>query len=276
LDVSEVSFPVIAAEKPIGFYFILRDITESKRASEKLQKTQAELAHLSRITTMGELAASIAHEINQPIAAMVTNGNAAMRWLSHNPPDLEGAEEALGCIVRDANRAAQVIWRIRSLLAKTPTPMVELNVNDVIREVMALTAFESSRRGASVATELADNLPVVNGDRVQLQQVLLNLIMNSLDSLNSVTDRTRELRIKSSQTEDGVLVQVLDSGRGWEKEHAARIFDPFFTTRKDGIGMGLTISRSIVETHGGRLWAESGKPHGAIMNFILPVGTRPE
>jgi PAS domain S-box-containing protein len=189
LNVSEVSFPVIANGKYIAYYVIFRDITEGKRALEGLQKAQAELAHLSRITTMGELAASIAHEINQPIGAIVTNGNAAVRWLGQKPPCIRDAEEALECIVRDANRAAQVIGRIRSLLRKNPTPMVPLDVNEVIREVLMLTSYETSRRGAAVVTELTGNLPLILGDRIQLQQVMLNLIINSFDAMTGISDR---------------------------------------------------------------------------------------
>jgi PAS domain S-box-containing protein len=276
LNVSEVAFPVVADGKTIGYYVIFRDITESKRALEELQKAQAELAHLSRITTMGELASSIAHEINQPIGAIATNGNAAVRWLSQQPPDLGGAGEALECIVRDANRAAQVIGRIRSLLKKHSTPMVHLDINEIIREVLVLTTHETDRRRASVTTELANHLPPVLGDRVQLQQVMLNLIMNSLDAMSAITDRPRQLHLSSSRNPEGVLIQVKDSGPGWDPQHTNSIFDPFFTTKKDGIGMGLTISRSIIETHGGRLWAERGTPHGANLNFTLPIAANAE
>lgn len=271
IDVSEVSFPVIANGKCIAYYTIFRDITVSKRALEDLHKAQSELAHLSRITTMGELASSIAHEINQPIGAIATNGSAAVRWLAQNPPHLEGAGEALDCIVRDANRAAQVIGRIRALLEKNPTPMIHLDLNEVIREVLLLTSHETNRRGATVKTELSNALPPVLGDRVQLQQVLLNLIMNSLDSMNTITDRPRELVIKSSRKANGVVLEVLDSGPGWDDQLTDTIFDPFFTTKRDGIGMGLTISRSIVEAHGGHLKAERRTPHGAILKFDLPI-----
>jgi len=276
VDVSEVSFPVVADGRCIAYYTIFRDITESKRALEELQTAQAALAHLSRITTMGELASSIAHEINQPIGAIATNGNAAVRWLAQNPPHVEGAGEALECIVRDANRAAQVIGRIRSLLQKSPTPMFHLDINEVIREVLVLTRHEMNRRSTTVKTELTNQLPPVIGDRVQLQQVLLNLIMNSLDAMTEITDRPRELRIKSSRNPDHLSVQVQDSGHGWEAEHSTAVFDAFFTTKKDGIGMGLTISRSIIEAHGGRLWAERAGPHGAIVNFTLPIADKAE
>ena len=276
ISVSEVAFPVVADGRTIGYYVIFRDITESKRALEELQKAQAELAHLARITTMGELAASIAHEINQPIGAIATNGNAAVRWLAQQPPNLAGADEALECIVRDANRAAQVIGRIRALLRKNSTPTLRLDINEVIREVLLLTAYETNRRRTEVTTELSSQLPPVLGDRVQLQQVLLNLIMNSLDAMSGLTDRERQLRIESSRDQDWLLIRVQDSGDGWDPQHTSSMFDPFFTTKKDGIGMGLTISRSIIEAHGGQLWAERRMPHGSILNFTLPIAAKAE
>jgi len=276
LNVSEVSFPVIANNHCIGYYVIFRDITADKRATERLQQAQAELAHLSRITTMGELAASIAHEINQPIGAIVTNSNASVRWLKQNPPAINDAEQTLECIVRDANRAAEVIGRIRSLLRKTATAMLPLDMNEVIRDVLALTSYETSRRGATVLTDLAASIPPVLGDRIQLQQVLLNLIINSFDAMTEVPDRAPSILVKSLCDSGAVLVEVHDSGSGWDESHAALMFDPFFTTKTGGIGMGLTISRSIIETHGGRLWAERGTPHGAILRFTLPIARTPE
>jgi len=271
--VSEVAFPVVANGKVIAYYVIFRDITETKRAQEELQKAQSELAHLSRITTMGELAASIAHEINQPIGAIVTNGNAAVRWLAQQPPQLEEAGEALECIVRDANRAADVIGRIRSLLKKNPTPMVHLDINEIIREVLLLTAYETNRRHITVTAELANQLPAVLGDRVQLQQVILNLTMNSLDAMSTITKQDRHLRISSSQLSDRIMVVVDDSGLGLDPQYSSSMFDAFFTTKDDGIGMGLTISRSIIEAHGGRLWAEQGSPKGASLRFTLPIAS---
>jgi PAS domain S-box-containing protein len=271
IDVSEVSFPVVADDKCIAYYTIFRDITPSKRALENLQKAQADLAHLARITTMGELASSIAHEINQPIGAIAMNGDVAVSWLDQDPPNIKGAREALQCIVRDANRAAQVIERIRALLRNNQSPLVPLDVNSVIREVLVLTNHETHKRNASVITDLSTRLPLVLGDRVQLQQVMLNLIMNSLDSMNNITDRPRQLVIQSQESRDIVTVSVRDSGCGWTERNAALMFEPFYTTKKDGIGMGLTISRSIIEGHGGRLWAELAAPHGAVMNFSLPI-----
>jgi PAS domain S-box-containing protein len=271
VDVSEVSFPVIANGKCLAYYVIFRDISGSKRALEELQNAQGELAHLSRITTMGELAASIAHEINQPIGAIVTNSNAAVRWLDQSPPGVGDARETLDWIVRDANRAAEVIGRIRSLLTKSGTPMVHLDVNEVIREVLTLMTHEIHRRGASATMDLASDLSPVVGDRVQLQQVMLNLIMNSIDAMSAVRDRERKLQIRSIGKPDCVVVEVQDSGAGWDDQDATSMFDPFFTTKKDGIGMGLTISRSIIEAHGGQLWAERRAPYGATLRFSLPV-----
>lgn len=276
IDVSEVSFPVIVNGQCIAYYVVFRDITRSKKALQDLQTAQGELAHLSRLTTMGELAASIAHEINQPIGAIVTNSDAAVRWLRRQPPEVSEAREVLEWIVRDANRAAEVIGRIRSLLAKSPTPMVHLDINEIIREVLLLTSHEINRHGASVTTELSHPLSPILGDRVRLQQVMLNLIMNSLDAMSNIVDHPRHLHLRSMMNGESIYVHVEDSGRGWEEQHTDSMFDPFFTTKKDGIGMGLTISRSIIEAHGGQLRAERRTPYGARMSFSLPTASRPE
>jgi C4-dicarboxylate-specific signal transduction histidine kinase len=194
-----------------------------------------------------------------------------VRWLGQNPPNVEGAQEALDCIVRDANRAADVIGRIRELLRKNTPPMANLDVNEVIREVIVLTSYETSRRDTTVVTDLAEGLPQINGDRVQLQQVMLNLIMNGLEAMSTILDKPRELRIQSLISAGTIQIQIRDSGMGWDMRNFASAFDPFFTTKKNGIGMGLTISRSIIEAHGGRLWAEPHIPHGAILKFTLPI-----
>ena len=219
---------------------------------------------------MGELTASIAHEINQPLAAIVTDGGAALRWLAMQPPNLEEAREAMASAIREANRASDVIGRIRALLTKTSPEMRALDINEVIREVLTLTGNELVRGGVTVQTELGGDLPAVLGDRVQLQQVMLNLIMNSIDAMRTVTDRPRELLITTAEDPNGVLIQVQDSGIGLTAEQADRIFEPFFTTKPEGIGMGLPISRSIVEAHGGRLWATPGHLQGAVFQFTLP------
>jgi PAS domain S-box-containing protein len=271
LFVSELAVPIIVNGRHISDYVIFRDITESKRAAESLQRAQAELAHLSRVTTMGELVASIAHEVNQPIGGVVANGSAAMRWLSVRPPDIAEAQEALTSIIRDANRAAAVIRRIRAFLEKTPPRLLKLDLNDVIRGVLLLTERELHSGGVVLLTDLAADLPPVSADRVQLQQVMLNLIMNGVDAMTGIQDRPRELFIKSSADSDCVMVEVRDSGVGLNVDEAERVFEPFFTTKAQGLGMGLSISRSIVESHGGRLWVVPQSSPGADFRFTLPM-----
>ena len=247
------------------------DITERKRAEEALRQAQADLAHVSRVTTMGELTASLAHEVNQPIAAAVTNANTCLRWLTRDQPDLEEAREAALRIVKDATRAAEIISRIR-LLFKKGTPQRELlDVNEVIREMIVLLRSEAARYSISVRTELETDLPLVMGDRVQLQQVMMNLIMNGIDAMKDV-DGTRELAIKSQRAEnEQLMVSVSDTGVGLPLQQADQIFNAFFTTKLHGTGMGLSISRSIVESHGGRLWAADNSPRGASFHLTLPT-----
>ena len=241
-------------------------------AEKALKQTEAELGRVARVTAMGELTASIAHEVNQPLAAVVTYGNAGLRWLSADPPNLAEVREALSRIVHDGNRAGDVIARIRAVLKKSEPVARRLNVNDIVREIVALTQSEAERRGASLKTGLADNLPPVTGDRVQLQQLLLNLVINALDAMNTITDRPRVVRIRTgAQDPKWILVAVEDSGIGLDPERAGRLFEAFYTTKPDGLGMGLSISRSIVEAHGGRLWASPNEGPGATFQFTLPV-----
>ena len=249
---------------------VIRDITERKRAEQVLQHSQAELARVARIATMGELTASIAHEINQPLAAVATNASAALHWLAGEPPNLAEAQQAMANAMNEANRASGVIERVRTLLKKAPPELRLLDVNEAIREVLALVRNELIRGGVAVHTQLSADVPAVLGDRVQMQQVMLNLILNAIDAMSAVTDRPRTLLIKSARDAEGVLVEVQDSGIGLDPEQASRIFDSFFSTKPEGIGMGLSISRSIVEAHGGRLWAEPGSPQGAVFQLILP------
>jgi PAS domain S-box-containing protein len=249
---------------------IAEDITERKRAEQALHEAQAELARMIRVATMGELTASIAHEINQPLAAVVTNGSASLRWLAMRPPNLKQARKAVTSAIQEANRASEVIARIRALLRKGSGEMAPLDVNEVIREVLTLVGDQLIRGGVAAQTKLAVDVPAVFGDRVQLQQVILNLIMNGIDAMSTIADRPRELLIQTAAHPEGVLIQVQDSGRGLEREQADRIFEPFFTTKPQGIGMGLSISRSIVETHGGRLWAAPASSNGAVFQLILP------
>ena len=254
------------------FVGTVMDITERKRAEESLQAAQSQLAHMSRVTTMGELAASIAHEINQPLAAVVTNGNACLRWLGRAEPDLGEARDAVTRIVKEANRATEVIKRMRALLKKSPPQIVPLDVNEVISEVLTLTRHQILRNDVSLRTELAAGVSSVKGDPIQLQQVVLNLVVNSIEATKARTDGPRELLIQSQTREpEGVLVSVCDSGVGIDPDKADHIFEPFFTSKPEGMGMGLAISRSIIEAHGGRLWASSNQGGGATFQFSIPA-----
>ena len=254
------------------FIGVVMDTTERKRSEEALREAQAELARVARATTMGELTASIAHEVIQPLAAVVANANACLRWLAAETPDLDEARAAAQRIVRDGNRASDVIARIRGFLKKGEPVTVQLGVNEVVREIIMLTQGEVLRRDASLLTELADGLPAVSADRVQLQQLLLNLMMNALDAMSAVTDRPRVLRIRTSTCESAaILVAFRDSGVGLNPEQMERLFEAFYTTKPEGMGMGLSISRSIVEMHGGRLWATPNDGPGATFQFTLPI-----
>jgi len=244
---------------------------ERKRAEEALSQAQADLSRVSRVTTMGELTASLAHEVNQPIAAAVTNANTCLRWLTRDHPDVEEARAAAMRIVKDGTRAAEIIKRTRLLFRKA-TPQRELvDANEVIREMIVLLRSEAARYNISVRTDLAADLPQVMGDRVQLQQVLMNLMLNGIEAMKDV-DGTRELVINSQRAEnEQVQVSVSDTGVGLPVQQADQIFKAFFTTKLQGTGMGLSISRSIVESHGGRLWAAENSPRGASFHFALPT-----
>jgi C4-dicarboxylate-specific signal transduction histidine kinase len=251
------------------------DVTARKRAEEereRLRQAQADLAHVNRVTTMGELTASLAHEVNQPIAAAVTNANTCVRWLTRDRPDLEEAREAATRIVKDGTRAAEIIKRIRLLFQKG-TPERELvDVNEVIREMIVLLDGEAARYAVSVRAELAADLPQVMGDRVQLQQVFMNLMLNSIEAMKDV-DTTRELAVKSQPAEnERILLSVSDTGVGLPPQYADQIFNAFFTTKGQGTGMGLSISRTIVESHGGDLWATENPGRGATFHLTLPRG----
>jgi PAS domain S-box-containing protein len=246
------------------------DVAEQKRAEEQLRQAQEDLAHVTRVAAMGELAAAIAHEVNQPLTAIVTNGNFSLRQLERPTPNPDELRAAIAEIVNDGTRASAVISRIRGLLMKGTPTRAELNVNQIIHDVSVLLRNDLSRNHVSLRTDLAADLPRVPGDSVQLQQVLINLIMNAVEAMRTSTGRTRELLIRSAKNPDGVLVQVQDSGPGVEPKVADRIFEPFFTTKPEGIGMGLSISRSIVESHGGHLWAVE-EPNGALFEFTVPA-----
>jgi PAS domain S-box-containing protein len=261
-----------------GVSFVL-DLTERKRAEENLRESerryreaQMTLAHANRVMTMGQLAASISHEVNQPLAAIVNAAAACRRWLDRGTPNLDEARGAVDWIIKEGNRASEVIRRVRALAKKTDIEKVSLDVNDVVREAIALVQRELISHQVSLRTEFAPALPMILGDRVQLQQVIVNLVMNGIEAMQSVTDRPRELVIRSHQDETPrVLVSVTDCGVGISAEHADQLFNPFFTTKSSGMGMGLSICRSIIEAHGGRLWATVNVPHGATFQFTLPV-----
>ena len=246
------------------------DITDQKRAEEALRQAQADLAHVSRATTMGELTASLAHEVNQPITAAVTNANTCVRWLTGDTPNIEEARDAAIRSVKDGRRAAEIISRIRLLFEKGPLVRELVNANEVIQEIILLLRGEATRYSVSIRTDLAPDLPELLADRIQLQQVLMNLILNSIDALKQA-DGPRELSIKSRARDEQLVVSVSDTGVGLPPEQADQIFNAFFTTKLHGTGMGLSISRSIVESHGGRLWAEANSPCGATFSIVLPT-----
>ncbi len=255
----------------VEFIGAVTDITPARKADESLRKAQADLAHVNRVTTMGELAASLAHEVNQPIAGASINAHACLRYLKRDQPDPEGAGQAASRMIRDVNRAADIISRIRLFFRKGAPTQEPVDVNEVIREMVVLLSNEITQHSISVRTELAANLPVVLGDRVQLQQVLMNLMINSIDAMKNV-EGTRQLTLNSELSDDGqLLVSVHDTGSGLPIDQADQIFTAFFTTKGYGTGMGLSISRSIVESHGGRLWAINNSGPGACFKFTLPA-----
>jgi C4-dicarboxylate-specific signal transduction histidine kinase len=249
------------------------EIHERKHAEEAMRQAQAELTRVSRATTMGELTASLAHEVNQPIAAAVTDANTCLRWLTRDHPDVDEAREAASRVVKDATRAAEIINRIRLLFKKSTSQRESVDVNDVVREMLVLLRSEATRYNVSVHTYLAKDLAEIIGDRVQLQQLLMNLMINGIEAMKN-TDGARELVIRSREENEHVLVSVSDTGIGLPQQQADHIFDAFFTTKLNGTGMGLRISRSIVESHGGRLWAENNSPRGA--NFYFTLSSKAE
>jgi len=248
---------------------------ERQAAEKALRLAHAELAHVVRVTTMGELAASIAHEVNQPLTAVITNANACLRWMAASPPNLAESRDSVSRILRDADRASEVIRRIRGLLKKTQPQVVPQDLNDLIREVLVLVEGSLERNHVETDLELTPHAPPVFGDRVQLQQVVLNLVMNGIEAMTHVSDRPRRLVISSTLTASGqVEARVSDAGTGVAATDLTRLFDPFFTTKPTGMGMGLSVSRSIVESHGGRLWASNNAGPGATFHFTLPaIGT---
>ena len=254
-----------------GVAFVL-DLTERKHVEGALRDAQANLAHVVRVTTLGGLAASIAHEVNQPLAAVLANAEACLLWLDRETPNLDAARRSVEWIIKDGNRAADVIRRVRELLKKSDAQKAPLDINDVVNDVIALVQRELLSHQVSPRLELAPAQPVVLADRVQLQQVFINLVINGIEAMQAVTDRPHELTIRTHRNEaHQVLVTVKDCGVGISPEDTDRLFNAFFTTKSSGMGMGLSICRSIIESHGGRVWAEPNLPRGAIFHFTLPL-----
>jgi C4-dicarboxylate-specific signal transduction histidine kinase len=269
-----VGRPDRSASGELEYTGVIMDVTDRRRAEEALRTAQAELTRATRLTTMGELAASLSHELRQPLAAIVMNGSAALRWLDRESPDLGEARDAARRIVNEGQRADGVIRGLRALAAKSGPQLTSLNIDDVIQEVLTLTRSELQRHGVMLRTALAGGRQPVMGDRVQLQQVLLNLILNGIDAMSAVAERTKELTVSSERADAGepaVVVSVEDTGTGLDPAMAQRIFEPFFTTKSDGLGMGLSICRSIIEAHGGRLWVSPRAPHGTGFHFTVPI-----
>jgi PAS domain S-box-containing protein len=273
--INDIGHPVFNAEGSlVEFVGTTVDVTERKRAEEALRRTQTEVAHANRVATMGQLTASIAHEMNQPIAATVINAHAALRWLSAQRPDLEEVRQSLTRIVENGSRAGEVIRRIRALIRNAPPRKDWVAINGAILEVVDLTHGEATKNGVTVRTQLAKGLPPVEGDRVQLQQVILNLVINAIEAMSGSDAAPRELLLSTERNEsDDILVKVQDSGPGLAPAAAERLFDAFFTTKPSGLGLGLSICRSIVEARGGRLWASANLPRGAVFQFTAPAHT---
>jgi PAS domain S-box-containing protein len=273
-------FPVEVRIRPFwhgGHRFglaLVRDITERKRAEETLRQTEAELAHVARVTTLGEMTASIAHELNQPLGAVVNNASACLRWLAGQAPNLEEARQSAALIIADGHRAGEIISGIRALVNKAPPQKDWLDINETITEVIALARSEAQKNRVLLQTQLSSDLPLILGDRIQLQQVILNLIINAIEAMSGVGENPRELLVGSAKDESqGVLVAVRDSGPGLDPKNLDHIFTAFYTTKPQGMGMGLAISRSIIEAHGGRLWATANDGPGATFQFTLQVSS---
>ncbi|MGH8525114.1 MAG: sensor histidine kinase, partial [Gammaproteobacteria bacterium] len=256
---------------PVAILETNNDITDRKRAEEQRERLEADLAHINRVSMMGELSTSIAHEVNQPLTGIVSNGSACLRCLAGDAPNLDEARDAIRDIVRDGKRAGEVIAHIRALTTKAGMPSEKVDLNETIDEVLALVGDEAKKRSVAIRTQFADDLSPISGDRVQAQQVVLNLVMNGVEAMSSVDERTRELVITTRNVDaDQVQVSVEDSGVGLDPNAISKIFDPFYTTKPTGMGMGLSISRSIVQNHGGRLWATANDSKGTTFHFSLP------
>ena len=253
------------------FVGALQDATESMVAEEALSRARAELAHVARVTTLSTLTASIAHEVNQPLSGIITNASTCLRMLDANPPNVEGARETARRTIRDGNRASEVIMRLRALFSKREFTLESMDLNEATREVIALSLSDLQRSRVVLQSDLAEDLPIITGDRVQLQQVILNLLRNASDAMLGLHDRPRQLLIRTEQEDgDRVRVSVRDAGVGVDAQSMHKLFDAFYTTKSDGMGIGLSVSRSIIESHHGRLWAEPNDGPGATFSFSIP------
>jgi PAS domain S-box-containing protein len=258
----------------LKWYGTVVDFHDRRQAQEDLRNTQAELAHVNRVMTMGELTASIAHEVSQPLAAIMASGDSCTAWLASDPPNLDKARAAAGRMIQAATQASEIVQRVRALFKKTPSITASVDMNELIEETISFVHGEAQRKNVSVRTELDDGLPTLSGDRVQLEQVILNLMVNGIESMAGHESEPRQLVVRSALPKpDELLVSVADTGPGIDAQHAGRLFAPFFTTKLEGIGMGLSISRSIIEAHRGRLWATKNEPRGAVFHFVLPIKT---
>jgi C4-dicarboxylate-specific signal transduction histidine kinase len=256
----------------LEFIGAVMDVTEARRVEEQMHQARADLAHVARVMTIGELTAAIAHEINQPLAALVTQGNACLRWLAHEPPNLGEGRSSVEAMIDSGIRAGEVISRLRAMMKKSPPHRDLLNINDAILAVIALVGAEAQRNRVSLRTELSNDLPLILGDRIQLQQVILNLIMNAIEAMRGIDQTQRKVLVVSRKDESkAALVEVRDSGAGLERLALDRLFDAFYTTKPDGMGIGLAVSRTIIESHGGQLRALPNVPQGAVFEFQLPT-----
>jgi PAS domain S-box-containing protein len=256
----------------VGASSVIRDITEGRRAQAELQRARAELARVARVTTLGALTAAIAHEVNQPLTGLVNSGNACLSWLAAKPPNIDAARQSIERMISAANRAGEVTSRIRALVGNSPPKREKLDINEIITEVIALAQSEIQRNRISLQANLSKDVPSVFGDRIQLQQVVLNLFLNAIEAMSGVEHLPKQLLVASVKDESqGAQVMVQDSGTGLDAAAQDRLFEAFYTTKPQGMGIGLAVSRTIVQAHGGRLWATANQPHGAIFQFSLPA-----
>jgi PAS domain S-box-containing protein len=273
---AEVSFGEMTVDQQRIFTGFIRDISEKKRSEEELRNTQAELARMMRVMTIGQLTASIAHEVSQPLSGIITNASTCFRMLKSDPPNIDGARETVQRTIRDGNRASEVITRLRTLFSKKQIEVEPLDLNEAAREVIALLSGELQKNNVILKQEFSDRLPTVDGDRVQLQQVILNLLRNASDAMRSIEHRPRQMVLRTDLEGEHVRLSVQDSGVGFSPEVADKMFESFYTTKSDGMGVGLSVSRSIIEANHGRLWATANDGPGATFAFSIPCKHGPQ